>query len=103
MNEGWKCPVCGAGLAPFVSVCPNCTGRTVTITGPVIVDCGCPLNMAPCQNTWCPRRPNDGHITTVSICACTGKDRQACVDRPDCRPSYCRVTAETVTGGADGN
>ena len=22
MNEGWKCPVCGNGLAPWVSVCP---------------------------------------------------------------------------------
>ena len=24
---GWKCPICGAGVTPFVSLCPNCLGN----------------------------------------------------------------------------
>ena len=30
-NQGWTCPVCGAGLAPWVSVCP-CTTKELKIT-----------------------------------------------------------------------
>ena len=65
MNEGWKCPNCGAGIAPFVQLCPNCTGQTVTITGPIMTDCGCPLSLQPCQNSYCPRRPQDTHYVTI--------------------------------------
>lgn len=30
-NQGWVCPVCGAGLAPWVSVCP-CMNKGLEIT-----------------------------------------------------------------------
>jgi hypothetical protein len=33
MVEGWKCPVCGKGLAPWVSVCP-CWQERATIWVP---------------------------------------------------------------------
>lgn len=25
--RGWICPVCGAGVSPFMSICPNCSGH----------------------------------------------------------------------------
>ena len=26
MSEGWKCPVCGRGISPYIAVCP-CDGH----------------------------------------------------------------------------
>lgn len=29
---GWICPVCGAGVSPYATVCPNCSGnKKVTV------------------------------------------------------------------------
>ena len=40
------------------------------------------------------RKALDGAAQKANVCECTGEQRQVCVDNPDCRPSYCRVTAE---------
>jgi hypothetical protein len=29
-NPGWRCPNCGAGVAPWMPSCPNCVPRTIT-------------------------------------------------------------------------
>lgn len=28
---GWICPVCGAGVSPYVSVCPHCISRHTSV------------------------------------------------------------------------
>jgi hypothetical protein len=55
MNEGWKCPVCGKGVAPTEKHCDH--GAPSINTSPSIHwqrDCDCPLGQ--CRSTVCPRK-----------------------------------------------
>ena len=31
-QQGWQCPVCGAVMSPWTSVCVNCHGNTPQVT-----------------------------------------------------------------------
>lgn len=62
MADGWKCPVCGRGVAPDVRTCEH--GGQIAAPGsfplhgiPVSpsFDCGCPSNTV-CMSVACPRR-----------------------------------------------
>ena len=74
MTDGWKCPVCGRGVAPGLDYCDHGASlygpayvRTPApvyywrfvppylVPHPATQDCACPPNKA-CGNTACPRR-----------------------------------------------
>lgn len=82
MNEGWKCPVCGRGVAPIEKYCDHggmgMLAPLLPFTQPadpnsypnrIGGDCGCPLGK-PCGSTACPRMPqitSEGSYAGVSI------------------------------------
>lgn len=65
MSEGWKCPVCGRGVAPTEKHCDhnNAFGGLWPLMqrGCIPTTCPCPPNIY-CGNYVCPRRLITGGI-----------------------------------------
>ena len=69
IQEGWKCPECGAVNAPWRATCDHIVRISIdpitvriepSIPLPPAttrIDCGCPVSMN-CNSTACPRRMN---------------------------------------------
>lgn len=54
MNEGWKCPVCGRGVAPTEKNCNHGELGAGVMNGS-FADCGCPPSNWGCTRAYCPR------------------------------------------------
>ena len=66
MTEGWKCPVCGRGVAPSEKVCEHGAGhggwRAIDAAdplGPAIVPW---FKVTPYRANWSGQQPNDDGI-----------------------------------------
>lgn len=82
MGEGWTCPVCGRGLAPWVAVCPCHEAEEFVaeefVTGARTSDCGgCGVDppvttsIGPC-GFLCDNKTELGYCKTT---ACINPDR----------------------------
>jgi len=62
MNEGWKCPVCGAGVAPHIDKCPCVNNWDLSVYFPMSTE-----TWSVCPTCGLCYAPNQGHICQPSI------------------------------------
>ena len=63
MRYGWKCPSCGAVMAPWVESCINCKGDKITVKAEDIVFR--PMNSISCDDNITYTTHNDNIVYTA--------------------------------------